>query len=124
MNTQATFFISTRTLLLSSQALGFWGCFGLFALCFFGVHLLKLAQIGWTELQNNAVKEITQSDGGDKPPAPAEKTPETPAQREKPTPAEREPIYYIVERKKKRAKSTYSAPREISFKPTGGNDTA
>lgn len=64
----------------------------LLVLCFFLVHILKLARIGY-----RARKKL-----------PPEKPP-------KPEPAS-EPVYYIVEKKKKRAKAEYSEPKRISFK--------
>ncbi len=78
--------------LLANQWLG-----GLYALliligCFLAVHIFLLARYGYRARKN----------------LPKEK-PERPA----PTP---EPVYYIVEKKKKRARSTYSAPKRISFK--------
>lgn len=62
-----------------------------FAVCFAAVHIIKLAVVGFFSLKN-------------KKPAEPEKKPE-----KKP-----EPVYYIVE--KKRAKKTYSEPKEIQFK--------
>ena len=69
----------------------------LFTICFVGVHLLIFARIGW-EFQR-------------------QKPDEPPKEEEKKPPQEREPIYYIVERKTKRAKSSYSEPKQINFKP-------
>lgn len=60
-----------------------------FLFCFILVHLIKLAIIGIRSLKKPPQEE--------KKPAP------------KP-----EPVYYIVE--KKRAKKSYSAPKEIQFK--------
>ena len=62
-----------------------------FIVCFAIVHVIKLAVAGFFSLKK-------------KKPAEPEKKPE-----KKP-----EPIYYIVE--KKRAKKTYSEPKEIQFK--------
>lgn len=61
-----------------------------FIVCFALVHVIKLAVVGFFSLKK-------------KPPE-AEKRPE-----KKP-----DPVYYIVE--KKRAKKTYSEPKEIEFK--------
>ena len=67
----------------------------LFLFCFALTHFAKLALLGWT---NNR-------------PAP------TPKEKEKaPEVKPPEPVYYIVERKKTRAKSQYSTPKEIRFK--------
>ncbi|MBQ9728645.1 MAG: hypothetical protein IJV85_03510 [Clostridia bacterium] len=88
-------------LLLSSQLLGGLCLVLLLTFCFFAVHLIKLVKFGWTyqkELRDEPSKE-------------AEK------KQEKPTPEPaREPIYYIVERKRRQAKSAYSKPKEIRFK--------
>lgn len=80
----------------------FWLLF-LFGCCFFTVHLIRLARIGQKHLRQ------TQTPTEHKPPVKAEKE-KTPAQE----PA-REPIYYIVERKRK-TKSSFSDPKEIRFK--------
>ena len=69
----------------------------LFTICFVGVHLLIFARIGWQSQR--------------------QKPEEPPKEEEKKPPREREPIYYIVERKTKRAKSSYSEPKQINFKP-------
>ena len=69
----------------------------LFLVCLLGVHIIMLARIGW-ETQHKKTEE---------PPNPEEKKP----------PTEREPIYYIVERKTKRAKASYGEPKQINFKP-------
>ena len=69
----------------------------LFTICFVGVHLLIFARIGW-EFQH-------------------QKPEEKPQEEEKKPPQEREPIYYIVERKTKRAKNSYGEPKQINFKP-------
>ena len=69
----------------------------LFTICFVGVNTIMLARIGWD----------TQRTKPEEPPKEEEKKP----------PQEREPIYYIVERKTKRAKSSYGEPKQINFKP-------
>ena len=69
----------------------------LFAVCLIGVHTILLAQVGW-KFQH------TRKD----PP---------PKNDEKKAPIEKEPIYYIVERKTKRAKTGYGEPKQIHFKP-------
>ncbi len=63
-----------------------------FAVCFILVHLIKLAYIGLISVK---------------------KKPEPPEEKPQPQPKP-EPVYYIVE--KKRAKKTYSNPKEIQFK--------
>ena len=74
---------------------GFCFVFLLFGVCFALTHFTKLALLGW---RNNTPPP---------PPKEKEKAPEV-----KPP----EPVYYIVERKKSRAKPQYSAPKEIRFK--------
>ena len=66
-----------------------------FVVCFILVHIVKLAYIGLLSVR--------------KKPEPPEPTPK----QDKPQPKP-EPVYYIVE--KKRAKKSYSAPKEIQFK--------
>ena len=63
-----------------------------FVICFILVHLIKLAYMGLTSARKKSE------------PPPPEKKPEPKA----------EPVYYIVE--KKRAKKSYSKPKEIQFK--------
>ncbi len=89
-----------KNLLLVSPVVGFVWIALLFDFCFLGVHILKLARIGW-----KAPK--TQSD------QPQEKEEK---KEEKKAPAPQEPIYYIVERKTRRAKSSFKEPKEIRFK--------
>jgi flagellar basal body-associated protein FliL len=62
----------------------------LFTICFAVVHIIKLAAVGFLSLKK-------------KPPAKEEKPEQKP-----------KPVYYIVE--KKRARKSYSPPREIEFK--------
>ncbi|MBQ8291470.1 MAG: hypothetical protein IJX88_03040 [Clostridia bacterium] len=71
----------------------------LFIFCFLGVHILHLARLGLKYQAN-----------------PKEKKEEKPKEEQK-APAEQpqEPIYYIVERKKK-TRSSYSEPKQIRFK--------
>ena len=69
----------------------------LFLVCFVSVHTLLLARVGWEYNRKKAT-----------PP---------PKEEEKTAPVEKEPIYYIVERKTKRAKASYGEPKQINFKP-------
>ncbi len=78
--------------LLSVQGAGAAYCALLFLLCVIVVHLVKLAKLGY------------RTRGKRLPPEP-------PKVEERP-----EPVYYIVERKKKRARAEYSEPRRIHFK--------
>lgn len=86
-------------MLIATQILGLFATLLLFLLCFLGVHVAKLAQIGWS--QSKPKKE---------------EPPSKPTAKEKTEPVQAEPVYYIVERKKSRAKPTYGEPKKISFK--------
>ena len=87
-------------LLIAAPVRGFLWTALLFSFCFFGIHLFKLAHIGWDKLSEQAKPAEKEKKKEEK------KTPATP----------QEPIYYIVERKTRRAKSSYSEPKEIRFK--------
>lgn len=78
---------------VSPQAQGFLWTVLIFLFCVIAVHGVKLAVIGFRSLHKNLPEE---------PPQKPESKPE--------------PVYFIVERKKKRAKSEYSEPREVKFK--------
>ena len=90
----------TTYLLLSTPIQGLLWCIFLFLFCLVGVHIARLAQIGWA-YQSQKRKP-------DAPPPPTEKK----APAEKP----QEPIYYIVERKARKAKPTYGEPKPIQFR--------
>ena len=90
-----------NTLLLSS-IYGIVWLILLFCLCFLFVHVARLARLGQTyrkELKN--VKPDEENT--------ANKREQTPQK------TEPEPIYYIVERKK-RVKNSFSEPKQIRFK--------
>ena len=74
------------------QWLGFLYTLLLLVGCFFAVHIFKLAVFGYRARKNLP--------------------PETP----KPEQPKPEPVYFIVEKKKKRTKASYSEPKQISFK--------
>ncbi len=76
------------------EAIGILYLFILFIACFIAVHAVKLALLGLKSLRRTEEKK----------PGPQEK-PERP-----------EPVYYIVEKKQKRRRQEYRAPREIKFK--------
>lgn len=80
--------------LLSVQAQGALYSAILFLICAVVVHAFRLARIGYRSMKKK----------------PAEK--KASAQ----TREKAEPVYYIVERKKKRPKSEYSDPKRITFK--------
>jgi len=86
--------------LLASSIIGVVWLALLFVLCFICVHVLRLAKLGqqYRKAENK------------------EKTTPTPLQEIKSPPATAsEPIYYIVERKK-RVESGFSEPKQIRFK--------
>ncbi len=83
--------------LAQQQSLGFIALLFLFAFCFLGVHILRITQ---------AVK---------KPPPSADKPEQKNKESEKKPTENNEPIYYIVEKRRK-TKSTYGEPKRISFK--------
>lgn len=95
-------------ILLGSAIHGLFWLIGLFLFCFFGVHLIILATVGWKYQNPFPKKECkTHTD-----PTSQKEDKENKA----PTPTAQEPIYYIVERKTKRAKSSYGEPKQIRFK--------
>ena len=85
---------------MDNAILGIFGLLVLFILSFFAVHIIKLARIGY-RAQNP-------------PPPPVPKREEV-KKETLPKQSLGEPVYYIVERKR-RTKSSYSAPKEIRFK--------
>ncbi|MBQ8322699.1 MAG: hypothetical protein IJX91_01900 [Clostridia bacterium] len=92
--------------LLISSAFGILWLSLIFALCFFFVHLVRLAKFGQTWRKEQTAKSEN-AEKKDPPPAPPEK---------KAPPKETgEPIYYIVERKR-RTKSSFGEPKQIKFK--------
>ena len=72
----------------------------LFIACFVAVHAAKLAWIGFKSVRAAKAKPRE------------EQKPEQKKEEKKPP----EPVYYIGEKKRKRAKADYSAPREIKFR--------
>lgn len=81
--------------LLSVFPVGALSLILLFALCFLLIHTIKLIRLGWqTQRKQPPAKEKAE----EKAPAPTQ-----------------EPIYYIVERKR-RTKSSYGEPKRINFK--------
>ena len=85
--------------LLSARAVGGAFCLiFLFSFCFICVHILKCAKIGFFQSRK-------------KPEPPPKKE-----EKEKAPAPPQEPIYYIVEKKRTRAKPKYGEPKEIRFK--------
>ena len=93
-------FFALNNLLISSAVLGAVWLVVLFVTSFFAVHVIKLARLGL-----NAQPKPKEEKPAPKPPERKNEPASTP-----------EPVYYIVERKRKRAKSSYSTPKEIKFK--------
>ena len=85
--------------LLSTAALGVVWLTLLFGACFLCVHILKLAKLGREYQKERQLKAQT-------PPEP---------QKTAPPANEGEPVYYIVE-KKRRSKSSFTEPKRIHFK--------
>lgn len=106
-----------KNALLSASASGaFWLLF-LFFVCFFGVHTVRLAKLGWKYRKQPPAAPSEKKPAGVRLPSRAEALPGTrrrePPQAPAPTP---EPVYYIVERKRRKTRDSYSPPREIRFK--------
>lgn len=94
-----------KNLLLSLPTQGFLWCILLFSVCIIGVHFTLLARLGATYCSEKQKQREDKAKEEKEKSAPAEKT-------------QQEPIYYIVERKQRRAKPSYGEPKEIRFKPT------
>ncbi len=77
--------------LLSIQSHGFLWCLLIAVICTIIVHSVKLVMTGY-----RLSKKL--------PPEPPQKPEKKP-----------EPVYFLVERKKKRAKTEYDEPKKISF---------
>lgn len=76
------------------KAIGLLYLILLYIACFVFVHLVKLARIGLKSLREQ----------------PPEPKPEEPPESKQP-----QPVYYIVEKKRAKSRTTYSQPREIKF---------
>ena len=99
--------VSPINALLSVALRGLIWLIVLFLFCFFGVHLTILAIIGWKHQQTDSKKHDDKNNGA---------TENKNAENKAPTPTAQEPIYYIVERKRKPAKSNFGTPKQIRFK--------
>lgn len=121
MNTPFPFFLNTNPLicdfshtllyfhaLLSVGTHGFFWLLGLFIFSFAIIHIAKLVLIGWNHQEHEKSKADQDKST----------TTHSPEKEENKAPADnpQEPIYYIVERKTKRAKSSYGEPKQIRFK--------
>ena len=89
--------------ILSPCLQGFSGTILLFALCFLGVHIAKVAVRGFT-LYDGTKRENEREN----PPISQPKTEQKSSNSE--------PIYYIVEKKRRRSKYGYGDPKEFRFK--------
>ena len=90
-----------NTLLISLPIAGlFWTLF-LFIFCFGGVYVAELVKLGWAYKTQSPPEKNT-----------------TPPERQEKAPAEKpqEPIYYIVERKKRLPKSGFEDAKPFTFK--------
>ena len=92
-------FVYTQNLLSASPLLGILWLVLLFGACFLGVHIARLVKFGWLYQKKQTPPKPTEER--------KEKTPE-------PKPSA-EPVYYIVERKRK-TRQSYGEPKEIRFK--------
>ncbi len=88
-------------LLISLPIKGMLWTIILFLICFIGTHVIILTHLGWEYQQQK-----------NEPTAEKEKPTE---EKKAPPDKQAEPIYYIVERKTRRAKSTYGEPKQINF---------
>ncbi len=102
------FFLKLHSLLLSLSVKGLFWSIILFAACFIGVHVAKLARWG---MEYSKTPKKTEPE---KKQPPTQKEQEKTDEKQAPTQPS-EPIYYIVERKQRRSKPKYSEPKEIRF---------
>lgn len=92
-----------NNLLSTNAAIGVVCLTFLFVVCFLFVHIARLVKFGWAFQKQNQPPSSKKEE-----PKKEEKSPEPPK-------SDTEPIYYIVERKR-RAKPRFSDPKEIRFK--------
>ena len=102
-------------LLTPSPLIGILWLILLFILCFLGIHVAKLARIGKRHLKDDNQKP--QEKSGENVSSSPQKTPKQPTSSAPSvsSPSSAEPVYYIVERKR-RTKSSFSEPKQIKFK--------
>lgn len=93
----------TNNLLLSLPVKGCIWFFAIFILFFFSAHVVKLAKEGWL-----ARRKTDENQPNDK--ADADEKKETPNRSVSP-----QPVYYIVEKKRRRPKQDYGEPKPIKF---------
>lgn len=102
------FGLKLHSLLLALPLKGMLWSILLFAVCFIGVHVAKLARLG---VEYTKTPKKTESE---KKESPTQKEQEKTSEKKAPTQPS-EPIYYIVERKQRRSKPKYGEPKEIRF---------
>ncbi len=90
---------SLKNLLSTTAVLGVFWLFLIFGVCFLAVHIARLVCFGWLYQKQEKAQTETEEK--------KEKAPE-------PKPSA-EPVYYIVERKRK-PRQSYGEPKEIRFK--------
>ncbi|MBQ7322972.1 MAG: hypothetical protein IJW96_00205 [Clostridia bacterium] len=91
-----------NTLLISIPLQGFFWTIFLFLFCFGGMYVVELIKLGWLYQYN---------------PPPDTNKEEVKTEKEKaPASNAQEPIYYIVEKKKRRPKTDYGDPKPFRFK--------
>ena len=98
-------FIRLQNLLSATALLGVFWLAVIFGVCFFGVHIARLVRFGWLYQKKEELQKATEEKEGKE--EKKEKAPE-------PKPSA-EPVYYIVERKRK-TRQSYGEPKEIRFK--------
>ena len=102
-----------QILLSSATRGGFWLIF-LFILSFALIHIAKLAEQGWSLKKNASKNEKSPKKDATNPKSASSQS--TKNNEKAPANTPQEPIYYIVERKRKHGKNHYSEPKEIRFK--------
>lgn len=101
-------FIRLQNLLSATALLGVFWLAVIFGVCFFGVHIARLVRFGWLYQKKEEPQKATEEkEGKEEKAEKKEKAPE-------PKPSA-EPVYYIVERKRK-TRQSYGEPKEIRFK--------
>ena len=102
-------------LLTPSPLIGILWLTLLFILCFLAIHVAKLARIGKRHLKDDNQKP--QEKSGENVSSSPQKTPTQPTSSAPSVSPQSsaEPVYYIVERKR-RTKSSFSEPKQIKFK--------
>lgn len=91
-------------LLTTAGATGFLWFLLLFVFTFGLVHIAKLVSLGWKQTQTKP--QPNKNENKEQKQKPEEKAPAKP----------QEPIYYVIERKRKKPKTSYTEPKQITFK--------